>query len=99
MPTVRLKEEHGRLLDKLYGYYRQKGISVTKQDLMGKLIEDAAEREGLINDEPEEDTDTLTQLFSLLDRAPDWGVADAAAKVDEFVYGLEKSPPTKDRDS
>ena len=99
MPTVRLKEEHGQLLDKLYGYYRQKGVSVTKQDLMGTLIEEAAKKEGLIRHESESDPDSLEPLFSLLDNAPDWGVTDTSTTVDEFVYGLGNPSQTTEKES
>ncbi|MHA2297356.1 MAG: hypothetical protein ACXAEU_07005 [Candidatus Hodarchaeales archaeon] len=90
MSTVRLKDKHNRLLDKLYGYYRQRGIPVTKQDIVGNLIEDAVKKEGLIGDEQENSLDSLDQFFSLLDSAPDWGVTDTSTTVDDYLYGSEQ---------
>ena len=88
--TVRLKDKHKRLLDKLYGYYRQKGNSLTKQDIIGSLIEDAARKEGLEESDSEKSLDSVDQFFSLLDNAPGWGVTDTSTTVDDYLYGSKR---------
>jgi hypothetical protein len=85
MSTVRLDEQHAKMLDDLKAKLTLQGKKISKQELIGKIIEVASKNtDSLFEDQPPEaiDDDEL-KVF-------DWGVSDTSTTVDEYLYGLKR---------
>jgi len=85
MSTIRIDDEHAKLLDRLIAHLTLKGQKITKKELIGKLIENAISVEGMI--EPAE--------LIPLDEDPAWiglketfktGISDLSERVDDYLY-------------
>ncbi len=65
-------------------------MKVTKQGILGKLIEEAAKRVGL-TEEDTQNKEQLEKFLELLDNPPDWGIdePDLSLQVDRIVYNIE----------
>lgn len=87
MSTIRLRPQDAETLEKLRARLILQGKKLTKQELLGLLIERAANQDihaFLSSEEPDSENDPA---LTLLDEAPDWGIDDASERVDEFLYG------------
>ena len=85
MSTIRIDKEHLKLLDELIAHLTLKGQKISKKELIGKLIEDALNLEGIKNSNKEVSLEKdpawkgLEDTFSL-------GIKDLSERVDEFLY-------------
>lgn len=85
MSTIRIDEEHARLLDELISNLTLRGKKISKKELIGKLIENALVSEGLKNSNTgyslEDDP-----AWKGLDEVFELGISDLSEKVDELLY-------------
>ncbi|HMF32843.1 MAG TPA: hypothetical protein VKK79_15570 [Candidatus Lokiarchaeia archaeon] len=86
MSTVRLDERHAKMLDDIRARCILRGVKVTKQELMSRLIERASEDETLVfGHEAKVPATGEIKVF-------DWGVDDTSSTVDKYLYGEQEDP-------
>ncbi len=85
MSSIRVSKKHVELLDRLIAVLLLRGKKISKKDLIGKIIEDAAASEGIILDE---ETVPLEKdiAWLCLEESFDFGIPDLSENVDKYLY-------------
>ena len=90
MSTVRIDEKHQKMLNRLIAHLQLRDISKTKKKLIGDLIEQALNNEGI----PLENSPTSLEediAWKELYQAYDLQIPDLSEQVDKFLYGEDGS--------
>ncbi|MFQ6124833.1 MAG: hypothetical protein ACE5R6_09565 [Candidatus Heimdallarchaeota archaeon] len=86
MSTVRLDEEDEILLERLRARYILLGKKMTKKELLGQLIKQAAKKYEKVQI-PEDTSDLETDpAWILLQKPRKWGIRDTSTTVDDYLY-------------
>ncbi len=86
MSTIRLDGKHAKMLDELKAKLILQGKKISKQEIVGRIIEIASNNnEILLDEQPHvEKDDAELKIF-------DWGVSDTSRTVDKHLYGIKRS--------
>jgi hypothetical protein len=74
------------MLDDLKAKLTLQGKKISKQELVGRIIEIASNNNDILLDEQNQEREEDDELITFA-----WGVSDTSTSVDEHLYGLKRS--------
>nr|MDO8111232.1 hypothetical protein [Candidatus Sigynarchaeota archaeon] len=86
MSTVRLDEKHSKMLDELKAKLTLQGKKISKQEIVGRIIEIASNNNEILLDEQPQAANDVDEL-----KIFDWGISDTSTTVDQHLYGIKRS--------
>jgi hypothetical protein len=89
MSTIRIDEQHNRLLETLLAHLQLRGKKITKKEMIGILIEDALKTEGISTARGDLPVEQDAAWIGM-DETFHTGIKDLSERVDEFLYGPDK---------
>lgn len=86
MSTIRIDKKHQKLLDKLIATLTLRGIKTTKKHLIGELIENALNQEGVPITDDELPPLKKDPAWTHLEDVYTTGLDDLSENIDQYLY-------------
>ena len=86
MSTIRIDEDHQKMLEKLIATFILRGKKTNKKQLIGELIEKALKSEGIMVNDSELSPLEEDPAWINLDDCISSGISDLSENIDEYLY-------------